>query len=615
MKRFLPFLLVFLAWGAVAQVPIYNSRPSGGDGGIAIGGPITGGADTQVLYNSAGTVAGSNNLTFSGTQLLLPANASTGGISIGSAPLQLYYNTVTGYGTLQAPGGASMGHIGALHAFAPSGADASANHSMLFTAATANLALSAASPCLTFQTASPTYTPYAQLCGVSASDEINVVGTNFRFQTGAVGTPTVKFGVDTTTGIYQPSADTIAASISGTQRWLVNSSGTTVTGAISATDTSTSRSNLGMGTLTSPLMSYGGLALNGADTYLDTNALTGIADSKSGSFFIVVRFANAASATETIMSSTGSAFVIQRTATGNLQVLGENAAGTVIMSQTTASAPMAAAGTYAILYSWDLATPASARLYINDTLVTTSGTYTDDTVDLTVTEFSIAGNTAGSLKITGDLYVFWFNPGVALSLDTASVRRKFTDANSVPQYLGRNCQLPTGTTPILCLAYDSAAQWPINRGSSQSTFAQNGTIAAAGTVLYGQWATQEAIGTIKTVTADYTLLATDKTIINNRAATNTLTLPACGTAKNRVLRIVTIQAQLVNSAASNVVPRTGGAAGTAILGAVDGAWTDLECDGTNWISTAGSFYDPGQFMPSWLRDQFAANDSLYAKAA
>lgn len=91
-----------------------------------------------------------------------------------------------------------------------------------------------------------------------------------------------------------------------------------------------------------------------------------------------------------------------------------------------------------------------------------------------------------------------------------------------------------------------------------------------------------------TVTTDYTVAATATFVISNRGATNTLTLPAAASNTGRMLFIVTIQAFTVVSASSNVVPRTGGSAGTAILPATDGAWTMLVSDGTNWISVAGS---------------------------
>lgn len=86
-----------------------------------------------------------------------------------------------------------------------------------------------------------------------------------------------------------------------------------------------------------------------------------------------------------------------------------------------------------------------------------------------------------------------------------------------------------------------------------------------------------------TKTADFSVADTDGWLICNKAGTTTVTLPSATASGGRVLEIKTLQAQLVNSSASNVVPITGGAAGTAILPATAGAWATLVSDGTNWI--------------------------------
>jgi hypothetical protein len=91
-----------------------------------------------------------------------------------------------------------------------------------------------------------------------------------------------------------------------------------------------------------------------------------------------------------------------------------------------------------------------------------------------------------------------------------------------------------------------------------------------------------------TVTTDYTVAAGALAVISNRGASNTMTLPAASTSGGRLLFFLTIQAFTVISASSNVIPRTGGAAGTAILPATDGAWALLQSDGTNWQIIASS---------------------------
>lgn len=92
-----------------------------------------------------------------------------------------------------------------------------------------------------------------------------------------------------------------------------------------------------------------------------------------------------------------------------------------------------------------------------------------------------------------------------------------------------------------------------------------------------------------TVTNSYTVGGNDYVIISNRGASNTFTLPTPASNGGRFLKILNIGGAFsVSSATSNVVPRAGGAAGTAILPATDGAWAELVCDGSNWLIIASS---------------------------
>jgi hypothetical protein len=95
---------------------------------------------------------------------------------------------------------------------------------------------------------------------------------------------------------------------------------------------------------------------------------------------------------------------------------------------------------------------------------------------------------------------------------------------------------------------------------------------------------QSSIVTMTNTT--YVVLDQDEQLIANRASTITVTLPTAASWPGRVLRFKTIQAQAVDSNASNVVPIGDSAAGTSILPATDGAWAWLQSDGTNWVITA-----------------------------
>jgi len=87
-----------------------------------------------------------------------------------------------------------------------------------------------------------------------------------------------------------------------------------------------------------------------------------------------------------------------------------------------------------------------------------------------------------------------------------------------------------------------------------------------------------------TKTADYTIADTDTWIINNKTGSAlTLTFPAASSWTGRYITVKNLQAQLVNSASSNIVPIDSTTAGTAILLAVVGNWATMVSDGTNWV--------------------------------
>jgi hypothetical protein len=87
-----------------------------------------------------------------------------------------------------------------------------------------------------------------------------------------------------------------------------------------------------------------------------------------------------------------------------------------------------------------------------------------------------------------------------------------------------------------------------------------------------------------TETADFTVSDGDIWYINNKSgSTCTVTLPSAATYTGRTLTFKNMQAQLLVSASSNVVPIDSTSAGTAILLAVAGNWATMVSDGTNWI--------------------------------
>jgi membrane-bound ClpP family serine protease len=92
--------------------------------------------------------------------------------------------------------------------------------------------------------------------------------------------------------------------------------------------------------------------------------------------------------------------------------------------------------------------------------------------------------------------------------------------------------------------------------------------------------------------ADYTVATGVSNIINNKTGSSlVLTLPTPGSFTGREITVQNYQNQTVVSVASNVVPRAGGSAGTAILDAVAGNWASLVSDGTNWVIMRAAAYN------------------------
>lgn len=120
---------------------------------------------------------------------------------------------------------------------------------------------------------------------------------------------------------------------------------------------------------------------------------------------------------------------------------------------------------------------------------------------------------------------------------------------------------------------------------------QLGTLVNGDSLVYdtslGYWVNRQASalsGAPITKTADFTVAAGETWFINNKAgSTCTVTLPAASSFTGRSITIKNMQAQLVVSASSNVVPLDSTTAGTAILLAVVGNWMTMVSNGTNWV--------------------------------
>ena len=89
------------------------------------------------------------------------------------------------------------------------------------------------------------------------------------------------------------------------------------------------------------------------------------------------------------------------------------------------------------------------------------------------------------------------------------------------------------------------------------------------------------------ISHDFSVADNEDWLINDKAGSAcTVTLPSAAAHPGRAITIKSVQAQAVGSAASDVVPLAGGAAGSAILSGMAGEWAVLVSDGSNWVIMA-----------------------------
>jgi hypothetical protein len=87
-------------------------------------------------------------------------------------------------------------------------------------------------------------------------------------------------------------------------------------------------------------------------------------------------------------------------------------------------------------------------------------------------------------------------------------------------------------------------------------------------------------------TADFTLADTENYIVNNAGGNITVTLPSGSAYIGREVTIINWTNHSVDSSASNVYPHNGGSLGTAINAGIDGRFSTIVYDGTNWYIMA-----------------------------
>lgn len=195
--------------------------------------------------------------------------------------------------------------------------------------------------------------------------------------------------------------------------------------------------------------------------------------------------------------------------------------------------------------------------------------------------------------------------GISVSSATGNVTVTNTLPDQIVALTGAGTTTVTGTYPSFTITSNDAYVGTVTSVSVVSANGFAGTVATSSTtpaitltttitgLLKGNGTAISAavantdyvpLSTVLTKTADYTIAGTDTWIINNKTGSAlTLTFPVASAWTGRSITVKNMQAQLVNSASSNIVPIDSTTAGTAILLGVVGNWATMVSDGTNWV--------------------------------
>ena len=234
---------------------------------------------------------------------------------------------------------------------------------------------------------------------------------------------------------------------------------------------------------------------DGSTGYLSrTNGLSGLADSKSFSVVFNVNLLSSSSnidiigISDSIAPNTGRRLQIRRTSTNEIQFLGYNSSGTILLNITTATSGSftSGSGDKIILASFQLGTT-NRSVYINGVLNSfTLGAWTDDFIELGVcTHIGIGASYDGALAVSG------FYNGIAsmcyfttdyIDFSQEVNRLKFVDAMGYPTDIGQKITDGIIPKPLIYLPFDDTTNLGKNLGTG-GDFVVNGSVLPSSDVL------------------------------------------------------------------------------------------------------------------------------------
>lgn len=216
---------------------------------------------------------------------------------------------------------------------------------------------------------------------------------------------------------------------------------------------------------------------DGTNSYLTRGGdLTGIADGKQVTGSVWFRRNSYGNGdVHEIYQTAGASFRITIDISDRLRVVGENAAGTQILS--TIGPTITDSDWHHVAFSIDMADQANSRIYLDDADVTGFSIFTDDDLDLSTTAHAIGSNGSPANLFDGDIADLWLEFGAHIDLSVVGNRRKFINASSNPVDLGTRGEGPLGIIPDIFLSGDTT-DWHTNKGTGGG-FTENGALDEA----------------------------------------------------------------------------------------------------------------------------------------
>lgn len=232
---------------------------------------------------------------------------------------------------------------------------------------------------------------------------------------------------------------------------------------------------------------------DGTNDYLRrVGGLTGAADGKRCTFSVWVDLDGATAArflsgNSSLAGGSGTLAGVQFVAaitTNKFAMSAYNSAGTIILNVDADVAIPTDGGLVHLMCSFDLASTSKRHMCIDGVeQALTVTTYTNDTIDFTVADWSIGAWADGGRKIDGRMAELWMHP-TYIDLSVEANREMFRTSDGRPVYLGADGSRPLGGTQPLIYLGNAFGSFQTNLGSG-GNFSVTGALADGGTFSTG----------------------------------------------------------------------------------------------------------------------------------